>query len=81
MSYSNTYELSNYHINAVNSSGNEQLISIMNSGNYYQQSGDKYKEAVYHNYVIQSLESNYSMKFNDNSSTTASNNNTAYYKR
>ena len=77
--YSNTYELSNYHINAVNNSGNQQLISIMNMGNHYQQTGDKYKEAVYHNYVIQNLENNYSMRFNDSSSTSAYHNNMSYY--
>ena len=79
MSY--TYELSNYHVNAVNNTGNQQLISIMNTGNHYQEAGDKYKEAAYHNYVIQSLESNYSMRFNDNSSVSAYYNNTSYYNK
>jgi len=75
-----SYELSNYQINAVNNSGNQQLISIMNTGNNYQQSGDRYKEAVYHNYVIHSLDNNYNMRFNDTSSTSAYYNNLGYYK-
>lgn len=77
MSYYSTCDISSIQRQAVYNTGNVSLISIMNQGNNYYNSGNYGKAAVYHQYAIDGLKNSYNMNFIDNGSVSAviSNNN------
>ena len=71
-------DLSIQQTNAVNNIGNKELISLMNKGNEYANSGNQQKASVYHSYVQEKLSNNYGIKFTDSSSQRASATNNSY---
>lgn len=80
MNYS-TFDISSIQRQAVYNTGNSSLISIMNQGNNYYNSGDYAKASTYHQYTIDSLKNNYNMNFIDSSSLSAISNNHSYSRK
>jgi hypothetical protein len=77
MSYSR-YDISPNQSQAVYSTGNSSLISIMSQGNNYYNSGNYGKATVYHQYTIDSLKNNHGISFTDTSSISAISSNSHY---
>ncbi len=69
------FDMSPAQSSAVYNTGNPQLITLMTQGNSYYDSGNVVKAAVYHNYVQESLQTNYNVRLNDSVSQAAYNNN------
>ena len=75
MSRYSSFDISSIQRQAVYNTGNNSLISVMNQGTNYYNSGNHEKASVYHQYAIDGLKNNYNINFIDNNSVAAVHNN------